>query len=408
MPRSSTSRSSRGPPRGRLPWIPVDPAGSGPGRPTGGGVARPARRAFGRFHRTWNRDGHRPPCSLADHQRDGPVFDSTHSVDEADLAGIPLRPARPIDRRSCGTSVRRRPSTSSTCSAQHPGGSPTRVWPTSATGRPGGRWRPEPSPNRRPVRAVRARCTSTCRSTNRSSVTSKREASSPRASQTARRGTWSSGRGPGEPPPSTRARVGAGAPSMLRSWRPPSTGSHLPDGCWSWPAKGVVILRSSFHRAGREVGRSWPITQVRPPLDSSHCHHFLRRWIGVRRRRSRTGGACRRRTPCRGIPLAHEPELVIHLGQPWASKLVNSVGNRAAHVLVDPWGRWSDPGRQAVMVNSGDPPGSVRASCPTRPTREGGASRHRQVVRKLPGLPSPGPWGGVRPRAMCHGCRSSP
>jgi 2-succinyl-5-enolpyruvyl-6-hydroxy-3-cyclohexene-1-carboxylate synthase len=47
------------------------------------------------------------------------------------------------------------------------------------------------------------------------------------------------------------------------------------------------------------------------------------------------------------------PDLVLHLGEPWVSKVVNSylsaaVNGGAVAVAVDPWGRWRDPGRQVA------------------------------------------------------------
>jgi 2-succinyl-5-enolpyruvyl-6-hydroxy-3-cyclohexene-1-carboxylate synthase len=52
---------------------------------------------------------------------------------------------------------------------------------------------------------------------------------------------------------------------------------------------------------------------------------------------------------------AHRPDLVIRLGESWASKIVNSwldegAAAGALHVLVDPFGEWRDPGRQVAKV----------------------------------------------------------
>lgn len=55
---------------------------------------------------------------------------------------------------------------------------------------------------------------------------------------------------------------------------------------------------------------------------------------------------------------ALRPEVVLHLGAPWASKVVGqwlASVSEARHVLVDPFGAWLDPQRQAEMVICADP-----------------------------------------------------
>src|SRR5205823_769524 len=44
---------------------------------------------------------------------------------------------------------------------------------------------------------------------------------------------------------------------------------------------------------------------------------------------------------------AHRPDVVLHLGEPWASRVVNEwlASCQAAHVVVDPHGAWPDPQR---------------------------------------------------------------
>ncbi len=56
----------------------------------------------------------------------------------------------------------------------------------------------------------------------------------------------------------------------------------------------------------------------------------------------------------------HLPEVVVRLGGPWVSKVVNGFVSRAvdggARLLsVDPWGRWADPERQAAVTVRADP-----------------------------------------------------
>ena len=59
---------------------------------------------------------------------------------------------------------------------------------------------------------------------------------------------------------------------------------------------------------------------------------------------------------------AHEqvPEIVLRLGEPWASKAVAgwlsaSAAAGAVQVLVDPYWAWRDPGREADVVMAADP-----------------------------------------------------
>jgi 2-succinyl-5-enolpyruvyl-6-hydroxy-3-cyclohexene-1-carboxylate synthase len=55
---------------------------------------------------------------------------------------------------------------------------------------------------------------------------------------------------------------------------------------------------------------------------------------------------------------AWRPEVVLRLGRPWASRVVStwlsSLGPEVEQILVDPYGRWSDPERQAGRVVGAD------------------------------------------------------
>ena len=59
------------------------------------------------------------------------------------------------------------------------------------------------------------------------------------------------------------------------------------------------------------------------------------------------------------------PDVVVRLGQPWASRVVATwlagLGPGVPQVLVDPYGRWSDPERAAGDVVRGDPGALCRA-----------------------------------------------
>ncbi|MGO9911344.1 MAG: 2-succinyl-5-enolpyruvyl-6-hydroxy-3-cyclohexene-1-carboxylic-acid synthase [Acidimicrobiales bacterium] len=57
---------------------------------------------------------------------------------------------------------------------------------------------------------------------------------------------------------------------------------------------------------------------------------------------------------------SHRPDLVIRLGEAWASKVVNgwlaeTAAAGAHHVLVDPFGEWRDPGHEVATIVHGDP-----------------------------------------------------
>ena len=58
-----------------------------------------------------------------------------------------------------------------------------------------------------------------------------------------------------------------------------------------------------------------------------------------------------------GFAAGHRPDLVLRLGAPWASRVLGEwlAGLDVPQVLVDPQGRWLDPGRSATTVVAADP-----------------------------------------------------
>jgi len=77
---------------------------------------------------------------------------------------------------------------------------------------------------------------------------------------------------------------------------------------------------------------------------------------------------------CEAFAAAHRPEVVVRLGRPWASKVVNQwlggLGPEVPQYLVDPYGRWADPERVVTTVVDADPTAWCR-SVAGRFVREG-------------------------------------
>lgn len=69
---------------------------------------------------------------------------------------------------------------------------------------------------------------------------------------------------------------------------------------------------------------------------------------------------------CEAVAAWH-PEVVLHLGEQWASKVLAQwlagLPAEVPQVLVDPFGRWADPARRASLVVSCDPGELCRAIC---------------------------------------------
>jgi 2-succinyl-5-enolpyruvyl-6-hydroxy-3-cyclohexene-1-carboxylate synthase len=67
---------------------------------------------------------------------------------------------------------------------------------------------------------------------------------------------------------------------------------------------------------------------------------------------------------------AWRPEVVLHAGSPWASKVLGqwlaSLGG-ATHILADPWGRFADPHRLAAHVTAADPAALLTAAAGAGP-----------------------------------------
>ncbi len=83
---------------------------------------------------------------------------------------------------------------------------------------------------------------------------------------------------------------------------------------------------------------------------------------------------------------AHHPNVLLQLGERWASKVVDgfctaSVAAGGHAIVVDPWGRWLDPGREAATLVRCDP-GLLCAAVADHLSARGvtGSSGHRSGV----------------------------
>jgi 2-succinyl-5-enolpyruvyl-6-hydroxy-3-cyclohexene-1-carboxylate synthase len=110
------------------------------------------------------------------------------------------------------------------------------------------------------------------------------------------------------------------------------------------------------------------------------------------------------------------PEVVLRLGTPWASKVLNQwlAAQDVPQILVDPWGSWADPDRRVELVLAAGPAavaGALIAARGGRPPEPGwaaawgGAERAAQAAidTALPGLGLSEP--GVARRVV--GCLAS-
>ncbi len=90
------------------------------------------------------------------------------------------------------------------------------------------------------------------------------------------------------------------------------------------------------------------------------------------------------------------PEVVLRVGDPWASKVLGSwisdaVGKGARHIALDPCWTWRDPGRDvSVLARAALPPASRHPSASRRPS----ASRHPSASRRPSASRHPSGSGG--------------
>ncbi|MHB1517197.1 MAG: 2-succinyl-5-enolpyruvyl-6-hydroxy-3-cyclohexene-1-carboxylic-acid synthase [Acidimicrobiales bacterium] len=148
------------------------------------------------------------------------------------------------------------------------------------------------------------------------------------------------------------------------------------------PSRRGVIVAGSSCGGGRQVlamaaALGWPV--LADPRSGLRCPHDL---VVATADAILHSGRFR---------ASHRPDVVVRLGRPWASKMVNgflaeAVDGGAESIAVDPSGRWVDPERQVATTVRCDPAAFARAV-----SRELDAVGSRRGEPDGPGI---GPWAG--------------
>ncbi len=105
--------------------------------------------------------------------------------------------------------------------------------------------------------------------------------------------------------------------------------------------RGLVVAGAGAPRAGTLQQLGWPI--LADPRSGARVWHSL------------TIAAADALLRDAAFADAHTPDVVLHVGEPWASRVVNEwlASSGAEHVVVDPFGAWPDPARVAARVVRG-------------------------------------------------------
>jgi 2-succinyl-5-enolpyruvyl-6-hydroxy-3-cyclohexene-1-carboxylate synthase len=153
-----------------------------------------------------------------------------------------------------------------------------------------------------------------------------------------------------------------GDPVELPAGRPDSAPWHRVSAAAAPPPADAVIALIASHHGGRGVvvagaGAGDPAT-VADLADRLGWPVLADPRSGLRAPAARTVAAA---DALLRVPLvaAVAPDIVLRLGRPWASKVVNQWLDALPHavpqVLVDPHNTWTDPGRRASHVTGADP-----------------------------------------------------
>ncbi len=105
--------------------------------------------------------------------------------------------------------------------------------------------------------------------------------------------------------------------------------------------RGLVVAGAGAPSAGALQALGWPI--LADPRSGARVPHRL------------TVAAADALLRASAFADAHQPEVVLHVGEPWASRVVNEwlAATGAHHVLVDAFGAWADASRIATRVVRG-------------------------------------------------------
>lgn len=106
-------------------------------------------------------------------------------------------------------------------------------------------------------------------------------------------------------------------------------------------SRGIVVAGAGAPPAGALHALGWPV--LADPRSRARIEHPL------------TVAAADELLRVPGFAEAHAPDTVLHVGEPWASRVVNDwlAASGAHHVVVDPHGAWPDPNRVAGRVVRG-------------------------------------------------------
>ena len=105
--------------------------------------------------------------------------------------------------------------------------------------------------------------------------------------------------------------------------------------------RGLVVAGAGAPSAGSLQQLGWPV--LADPRSGARVPHRL------------TVAAVDTLLRVPGFADAHKPDVVVHFGEPWASRVLNEwlAASNAEHVVVDPHGVWPDPQRLAMTIVRG-------------------------------------------------------
>ena len=105
--------------------------------------------------------------------------------------------------------------------------------------------------------------------------------------------------------------------------------------------RGIVVAGAGAPRAGALQQLGWPV--LADPRSGARVPHPL------------TIAAADALLRVPAFAERQKPDVVVHVGEPWASRVVNEwlAATNAKHVVVDPYGSWPDPQRLASTIVRG-------------------------------------------------------